>query len=153
MIGVFAFALGASIGSFLKVVADRLPAGRSLIRPRSFCETCNRTLTLLDLVPVLSYLWFRGRCRYCGAAIPGRMMVAEATTGILFMVAYLRYGLEIEFFIIGAAASLLLVVALIDLEHGLILNRCWQSAQVGQIRTREDYYYEELRGSSLRVLL
>ena len=123
LLGVLVFVGGASVGSFLNVVADRMPTGRSLSKPRSFCESCGRTLTSIDLVPVVSYLVLRGRCRHCGAIIPVRLMVVEAVTGALFTIVYVRYGLELEFVVLAAAVSLLLAVALIDLEHGLILNR------------------------------
>ena len=123
MYGVLALALGASVGSFLNVVADRLPAGRSLIKPRSFCENCDRTLSSQDLVPVISYIWLRGRCRHCRTSIPVRLMLVEAATAVLFIATYLRYGMGVEFVVVSAAISLLVVVALIDLEHGLILNR------------------------------
>ena len=123
MLGVLAFAIGASVGSFLNVVADRLPDGRSLVSPRSYCEACNKPLTSLDLVPILSYFGLRGRCRHCGAGIPARVVVVEAAAGLLFTVAYLRYGLGLDFVVLCAALSLLLVVGIIDLERGLILNR------------------------------
>ncbi len=123
MLGLLAFLMGASVGSFLNVVADRLPEGQSLIQPRSFCGSCRRTLGSLELVPILSYLWLRGRCRYCRASIPARLMAVEGATGLLFIVIYLRFGLGAEFVVLAAAVSLLLVVALIDLERGLILNR------------------------------
>ena len=64
VLGLFAFVLGASVGSFLNVVADRLPAGQSVVSPRSFCDGCRRSLPSLDMVPVISYLWLRGRCRH-----------------------------------------------------------------------------------------
>ena len=123
MLEFLAFALGASVGSFINVAVDRLPQGRSLVRPRSFCEACARPLARLDMVPVLSYLWLRGRCRYCSATIPLRVMLTEATTGLLFTILYLRFGFGIDFVVVCAVVSLLLIVALIDLEHGLILNR------------------------------
>ena len=59
MIGVLAFVLGLSVGSFVNVAADRLPGGRSLVKPRSFCDSCSRTLSTLDMIPVVSYLWLR----------------------------------------------------------------------------------------------
>jgi len=123
MLAVFAFLIGASVGSFLNLAADRVPAGRSIVKPRSFCEACLRELGTRDLVPVLSYLWLRGKCRFCGVKIPVRFMVVEAITGGLFTAVYVRYGFEVEFVILAAAVSLLVVVALIDLEHGLILNK------------------------------
>ena len=122
MLGALAFLLGVSVGSFVNVVADRLPGGRSLVRPRSFCESCNRTLTSLDLVPIASYLWLRGRCRHCGARIPLRSPLVELFTGALFTLTYLRFGYSAETVVVCAALSVLLIVTLIDLEHGLILN-------------------------------
>lgn len=122
ILAIMAFIIGASVGSFLNLVADRVPTGRSIITPRSRCEACGRSLDTLDLVPVLSYLGLRGRCRYCGVTIPARLMVVEAITGALFAVVYLEHGFEVEFFILGFAVSLLVVVALIDFERGLILN-------------------------------
>ena len=123
MLGVLAFLIGASVGSFLNVVADRLPAGRSLLGPKSFCEACDRTLSYWELVPVLSYLVLRGRCRSCGTAIPVRFVLVELLTGILYTLVYLRYGMGTEFVVISVAISFMVVVALIDLERGLILNR------------------------------
>ena len=123
MLGVFAFLIGASVGSFLNLAADRIPEGRSIFTPRSFCEACQRQLGHRDLVPVLSYLWLRGKCRFCGVKIPARLMVVEAVTGGLFTAVYIRYGFEVEFVVLCAAVSFLVVVALIDLEHGLILNK------------------------------
>ena len=123
MMGILTFAMGASVGSFLNVVADRLPDGRSLVRPRSFCDSCRRPLGSRELIPVVSYLWLRGRCRHCGASITARVVAVEAAAGLLFLLTYLRYGLGTEFVIISAAASLLLAIAIIDLEHGLILDR------------------------------
>ena len=123
MYTAFAFVMGASIGSFLNVVADRLPNGRSIVSPRSFCESCQRHLAAVDMVPVLSYLWLRGRCRYCAAKIPGRLAVVEAVTGGLLALLYWRYGLGGELFVYGAAVCLLLVISVIDFDHGLILDK------------------------------
>ena len=123
MLGVLAFAMGASVGSFLNVVADRLPSGRSLVHPRSYCESCQRTLDSADLLPVLSYLWLRGKCRHCGAAIPLRLVWVEIATGALFTLIFVRYGFGVEFVVLCVSVSFLVAVALIDLEHGLILNR------------------------------
>lgn len=123
MLGVLAFGLGASVGSFLNVVADRLPRGQSLVMPRSHCPSCGRTLGAVENVPVLSYLWLRARCRWCRARIPLRVMLVEAVTGVLFVLLYLRWGLGLSFAITGSATSVLLALALIDLDHRLILNR------------------------------
>ena len=112
----------ASIGSFLNLVADRLSEGRSLVRPRSACPSCERPLPGREMVPVLSHLWLRGRCRRCSAGIPVRLFVVEVLTGVLFTAAYLRYGAGVELLVVCAAVALFLAVAIIDLEHRLILN-------------------------------
>ena len=121
--GFLVVLLGSSVGSFLNVVADRVPSGRSLVSPGSYCETCDTTLGAVDMVPVLSYLWLRGKCRHCGARIPGRLAVVEAATGVLFLLLFLRFGPSVEFIVFAAATALLVAITLIDLEHGLILDK------------------------------
>lgn len=123
MLILLVLAIGASVGSFINVVVDRLPNEMSIVRPRSFCDSCKRTLSNLDMVPVLSYIWLRGHCRHCKAAVPLRVLFTEVATSLIFVVLYLIYGFGPGFFVISAVVSLMLIVALIDLEHGLILNR------------------------------
>lgn len=121
---IVAFALlGMEIGSFLNVCADRLPAGRSLVRPRSCCDNCQRPLSIKDLVPVFSYLWLRGRCRHCHAPIPRRVFWIEIGTGALFAFLYWHYGLTAELAVTAFYCSIFIVILIIDLEHKLILNR------------------------------
>ena len=120
---VIAFAIGVSVGSFVNLVADRVPHGKSIVSPRSYCSSCNRPLALRDMVPLFSYLWLRGKCRYCGDVIPVRLFIVEVITGLLFAAIYLRFGFGLDFVVLSAAVSLLLAVAIIDLEHKLILNR------------------------------
>lgn len=83
---------GLAIGSFLDVVAYRLPRGLSLLRPPSFCPSCRATLTWADNIPVASWLVLRGRCRRCGAAIPARALLVEAGTGLGFAGVALALG-------------------------------------------------------------
>ncbi|MDP2952223.1 MAG: prepilin peptidase, partial [Chloroflexota bacterium] len=111
------------VGSFLNVVADRLPKGESLIRPRSRCPACGTTLAPADMIPILSYLLLRGRCRYCGASIPVRVLLVEAATGLLFVFFWLPYGPGAASLAQFLVASLFLLLAIIDLEHGIIPNR------------------------------
>ena len=99
-----------------------MPDGRSLLRPPSYCESCQRPLASIDMVPVISYFWLRGKCRHCQAAVPFRVVLVEAATGVLFLVVFLLYGIGPDFVILSACLSLLLAVSLIDLEHKLILN-------------------------------
>lgn len=122
MDGVIAFIIGACIGSFLNVAADRVPNGKSLVRPRSSCDQCGQQLRSIDMVPLLSYLWLRGRCRHCRTSIPVRVFLVEAVTGALFAVVFYRYGFGADFVVLSTAVPLMVVVTLVDLEHGLILN-------------------------------
>ena len=119
-----AFALlGVAVGSFLNVVIDRLPANQSLFFPASHCPSCQRRLRALDLIPVFSYLWLRGRCRYCQAAILMRVLWVEIASGTIFAGLYWYYGLSPELAVGVFYFSLFLVLFVIDLEHHLILNR------------------------------
>ena len=92
------------------------------MRPPSYCESCQLPLASIDMVPVVSYLWLRGKCRKCEAAVPFRVVMVEAATGALFLAVFSLYGIGLEFVVLSACLSLLVVVSLIDLEHGLILN-------------------------------
>jgi len=115
--------LGLAVGSFLNVVSDRLPAGKSLLSPPSFCDSCLKRLSPVDLIPVLSFILLRRRCRYCGALIPYRVMLVEAGTGLLFGFLYWHYGLSAEFAVILFYCCVFIVILVIDLEHHLILNK------------------------------
>ena len=130
---VFAFMIGTSVGSFVNVVADRLPAGGSLVRPGSHCPACQTHLRTIDLVPVLSWLWLRGRCRTCAAAIPGRLPLVEAGTGLLFALALASYGLSAAFAAAAVILGLLVAIAIIDIEHGLILDKIVLPASVAAL--------------------
>ncbi len=114
--------LGLAVGSFLNVCTDRLPRNQSIVSGASHCEACLHPLGLLDLVPVFSYLWLRGRCRYCHASITPRIPLVELATGLLFASLYLRFDLGWEMAIGMAYAGLLVVVFVIDLEHQLVLD-------------------------------
>jgi leader peptidase (prepilin peptidase)/N-methyltransferase len=120
---IFFGILGTIIGSFLNVCIDRLPAGKSLAYPPSACDACQHRLTWLDLFPVFSYLFLRGRCRYCGAKIPQRVFWVELGTGLLFALLFWRFGWKPILPVSIVYCSALIVIALIDLYHHLILNK------------------------------
>ncbi|MBI4187735.1 MAG: prepilin peptidase [Chloroflexi bacterium] len=122
--------LGLFTGSFLNVCIDRLPRGQSIINPPSHCAACNHKLGFLDLIPLFSYLWLRGQCRYCRAHIPIRIPVIEAITGILFTLLFLKFGLRLELGIILIYTGLLTIIFVIDLENKLILDRITYPAMV-----------------------
>lgn len=123
------FVLGASIGSFLNVVIYRIPAGLSLLHPPSRCPKCLTRLKPYDNVPVLGWLWLRGRCRYCKTRISARYPLIEAVTGILFVSAFWWFDLPLS---IGywAFLSWLLALALIDLDTLTLPNSLTQSGLV-----------------------
>jgi len=120
---VFFFVLGAAIGSFLNVVADRMPSGGSIISPSSHCPVCQRHIARRYMIPVFSYLWLRGHCRYCGSAIPGRVLWVELGTALLFTFLVWYYGISWELGITAFFCCLFIVLIVIDLEHGILPNK------------------------------
>ena len=126
---VFAL-LGTVIGSFLNVCIDRLPVGKSLVRPPSYCDACQHPLSPKDLIPVFSYLWLRGHCRYCRAHVPRRVFWVELGSGLLFAFTFWYYGWSVEFVVITFYCYLFIVLGVIDLEHRLILNKMTYPAVV-----------------------
>ncbi len=125
--------LGMVIASFLNVVIDRLPNKESLIFPPSHCPSCQHRLAVRDLVPVFSYLWLRGRCRYCQAPIPRRLLGMEIGLGALFPLLYWHYGLSVELGIVAYCCCLFIVLMVIDWEHGLILNKIVYPAMIAAV--------------------
>jgi leader peptidase (prepilin peptidase) / N-methyltransferase len=114
---------GLLIGSFLNVVAYRLPRGESLVKPRSRCTTCGTEVRAIDNVPLLSWLFLRGRCRHCSAQISARYPVVELLTAIVFGAVVLARGLSTELLVDLPFAAMLIAVADIDLEHRIVPNK------------------------------
>mgnify|MGYP001232107371 CR=1 FL=1 len=112
--------LGLAMGSFFTVACWRWPRGESLSHPRSHCTTCDRTLAWYEMVPVLSWVALRGRCRRCGTPVSWRYPAIELASGALAAAAILSFGATWR----GAAAAVLALtlvpVVVIDLEHRLI---------------------------------
>ena len=116
----FVFLVGLSLGSFLNVVATRLPAGERFWAGRSRCPHCRTTLAWRDNLPVLSFLYLRGRCRFCGAAISWRYPLLELAGGLLFLALWQQYPWSLQLIAYGPFAAALLVLTAIDLEHCLL---------------------------------
>ena len=108
------------IGSFLNVVIFRLPMGQSIATPPSHCGHCGKRLGALDLVPVLSYIALRGRCRYCSARISSRYPLVEMLTGFLFFTGIYFFGTDWKILFYFVYVSLLLAISMIDLDHQII---------------------------------
>ncbi len=120
------FIFGCLIGSFLNVVILRLPKGESL-SGRSHCAFCKKTLTWLELIPLVSFLIQKGKCRHCKKSFSSRYFIIESLTGLLFVLAWLRFGPSnlisyVSFFNILFALAVFVIVFIIDLEHYLILD-------------------------------
>ena len=123
MLLALAAPLGLIIGSFLNVVAYRLPRGESIVKPRSRCTTCGTEVRALDNIPLVSWLVLRGRCRHCEAQISARYPVVELATGVVFGLVALARGPHLELLIDLPFAAMLIAVADIDLEHRIVPNR------------------------------
>jgi len=130
----FVIVLGLLWGSFANVCIYRWPAGRSVVAPGSHCFACQAPVRWYDNVPVLSWLWLRGRCRSCGAAFSARYLVVEAATAALFGVAWWAamiapqlfepFGARLLHFAVYAAFCFaMVVISFIDIDHKLILNK------------------------------
>lgn len=111
---------GLAIGSFLNVVIARVPARRSLWRPRSACPGCGTAIAWHDNIPVLSFLVLGGRCRACGMPISWRYPIVELVTAAAFALAYVLLGPTPEFVVASALLAALIAITVIDLEHQLI---------------------------------
>ncbi|MFC1901547.1 prepilin peptidase [Chloroflexota bacterium] len=122
--------LGIAVGSFLNVCIDRLPGRGSLVFPPSKCDACQRRLSPKDMVPVFSYLWLRGRCRYCRAQIPRRVLLVEILSGAYFLLAFWQLGFSIELAVTVFWGCVFLVIMFIDWERQLILNKVTYPAAV-----------------------
>ncbi|MDH3356731.1 MAG: prepilin peptidase, partial [Desulfobacteraceae bacterium] len=115
------FMFGMCIGSFLNVCIFRLPSSTSIINPsRSFCPQCNSAIQFYDNIPVVSYLWLKGRCRNCEAPISLRYPLVELMTGILAIAILFMFGLTLEGVIYFVFISSLLVITFIDIDHKII---------------------------------
>jgi leader peptidase (prepilin peptidase)/N-methyltransferase len=112
----FAFALGAIVGSFLNVVIHRYPREESIVFPASHCGNCNAAIKPYDNVPILSYLWLRGRCRACRQPFSIRYPMVELANALFYVAIFQRTGLSIVFVPVAAIVSMTIVLIYIDAE-------------------------------------
>jgi leader peptidase (prepilin peptidase) / N-methyltransferase len=120
---VIAGLFGAVVGSFLNVVIHRLPAGESLVTPRSRCPSCGTQIRALDNVPMLSWALLRGRCRHCGAPISARYPAVELVTAVTFAAIVAVRGFDEGLVLELPLAACLIALAGIDLDHRLLPNK------------------------------
>ncbi|TQR14831.1 prepilin peptidase [Psychrobacillus soli] len=123
VITVLFFIYGIVFGSFFNVVGLRVPKGESIVKPPSHCTICDRHLTAVDLVPVFSFLFLKGKCRGCGTKIHWMYPVMELATGLLFAFAYSQMGLSIELLVALLFISLLVIITVSDIAYMLIPDK------------------------------
>ena len=117
---IIMFIFGACFGSFYNVVGYRVPRGMSIVKPQSHCTTCNHSLNVLDLFPIISYMFLRGKCRYCKSKVNLFYPLFETITGLLFMICYLKYGFSYELIIALVFISMSLIIIISDYQTMII---------------------------------
>lgn len=118
--GVIFFTFGLFLGSFFNVVGMRLPKGESIIKPSSHCTTCNHKLSFWELIPVVSFIIQKGRCRHCNAKLSIFYPFVELFTGLLFLIAYYSFGFSGELALALGIISLFMIVLVSDLNYFII---------------------------------
>jgi len=122
LFAIFALLFGLCIGSFLNVVAWRVPRGESIVRPGSCCPGCGYLIRWFDNVPVLSFVLLGGKCRQCKAHISFRYPVTETVTGLLFLAAALYQGMSWLFLRDAVFLASLVVIVRTDIDHWIVLD-------------------------------
>lgn len=117
---LLSFIFGLILGSFLNVCIYRIPIGKSIVHPPSSCPHCGTGIRFYDNIPLVSYIVLLGKCRTCRVQISLRYPVVELTAGLLSAALFIRYGLSLEYFMLFAFCTSLLVVAFIDIDHKII---------------------------------
>ena len=114
---------GLAVGSFLNVVAARIPLRRSIVSPGSACPKCETSLSWYDNIPLVSYAVLRGRCRHCGVSISWRYPAVEAATAVLVACCALKFGFTWDFLVAATFCAVLVAISATDLERRIIPNR------------------------------
>lgn len=123
MLQVLVFIFGLTVGSFLNVVIYRTYKGVGFIRGRSYCPFCKHPLEIADLVPLVSFIVLRGRCRWCGKPISWQYPLVELATGASFLALFFVYGPSLEFLAALLLTSFLIIIFVQDLKYYVILDR------------------------------
>lgn len=120
---LFMFIFGICIGSFLNVVILRLPRGESLIKRSSHCMTCGTKIRAIDLIPVFSWIFLRGKCHSCGEKISARYPIVESLNGLLYVLTFYVLDINVESIITCVLMSLLIIVGFMD----------WDTMEINEI--------------------
>ena len=122
-LAAFALAPGLAVGSFLNVLAVRVPLRRSVVKPRSACMSCGTELAWYDNLPLFSYAVLKGRCRTCGKGISPLYPAVELATALLVAACVLEFGLSAEMLVASFFCAVLVAVTATDLTHRIVPNR------------------------------
>ncbi len=125
LVSLYIFFIGAILGSFFNVIIERLPNGESFVKGRSHCVHCGVYLKWYDLIPLLSYAFLKGRCRYCNKRLTSQYAISEMVIGSLSFLAFYRYGLHLAYaqmLVLFVLWSMLYVVSMIDIKHHIVMD-------------------------------
>jgi leader peptidase (prepilin peptidase)/N-methyltransferase len=122
-LAAIAFVPGLALGSFLNVVSARVPLRRSVVHPGSACMSCETPIAWYDNLPILSYVFLRGRCRSCGETIPWKYPLVELVTALLVGASVLAFGFSAQAAVAAFFCAALVAVSVVDLERRIIPNR------------------------------
>jgi leader peptidase (prepilin peptidase) / N-methyltransferase len=117
---IYVFAIGACVGSFLNVCIGRWPEGLSVVKPRSRCPKCGHQIKATENIPIVSWLVLRGRCSGCGERISIQYPIVELLVGLLWLAAFLQFGMSFTAFRVAVLATVLLGISITDAKHFLI---------------------------------
>jgi leader peptidase (prepilin peptidase)/N-methyltransferase len=157
LIPIFLTVFGLVFGSFLNVLIYRLPLKMSVAYPASHCPKCSHTLKWYDNIPVLSYLFLCGKCRYCHAPISLRYPLVELSNTVLWLLCWHFFGWSVMLFLSIIVSSIMLVIIFIDLDHFIIMDETVIALLIIGIVScffpYEMTIYEKLAGVSVGILL
>ena len=117
---IYVFAVGACVGSFLNVCIGRWPDGLSVVKPRSRCPKCGHQIKATENIPIVSWLLLRGRCSGCHERISIQYPIVELLVGLLWLAAFLQFGMSFTAFRVAVFATVLLGISITDAKHFLI---------------------------------
>lgn len=152
VLSVMTFAFGSVVGSFLNVIAYRVPIKESLVKGRSHCTSCGKQILNRDLIPVFSWIFLGGKCRFCKSKISSRYMAVELITGLSYLAAYLKLGISVELAYAVVLFPILTVLSLWDIDRKEIPYACSISiAVLGLISflTASMPWYEHIIGAAV----
>ncbi|QSZ28381.1 prepilin peptidase [Aceticella autotrophica] len=150
---IFLFVFGTIIGSFLNVLIYRIPRKESIVFPSSHCTKCGHELKPFDLIPIISFITLKGRCRYCGAKISLKYPLVELLTGLVFITIFYYFGLTAKTISYIFLSAILITISFIDIEYKIIPNELILTGILGGIVFRLVMYRDGLTDYIIGFLL